>query len=156
VDGDHRGQLVGARDNNTRTDDEMRQVLDYALGGLDAFDLPDPMDPADARNPWRWNPAWMNAVWLRGVRDLLNWVLGEDYVSPLRKQFVVRPPVTDLAIAEEAAEEVASKGRPGGVPVDLQDQAPQYGEAIQTTIHWIRGEVATGPVDHHSCAPYAG
>ena len=38
----------------------------------------------------------MNAAWLQGVRDLLNWVLGDEYVSPLRNRFMVRPPLDPL------------------------------------------------------------
>lgn len=155
VDGDDRGQLVGARDDYARTDEEMRQVRDYALRGLEAFDLPDPMDPADARNPWRWEGAWMNAAWLRGVRDLLNWVLGEHDVSPLRSRFVVRPPLDELTFEDEAAQEIARQGRPGGVQVDSEVCTPQYGEAIQATIRWLRGEVTALLVGQDGCSPYA-
>ena len=155
VDGDNRGELVGTRGDYARTGEEMREVRDRALRGLETFDLPDPMDPADARNPWRWDPAWMNAAWLQGVRDLLNWVLGEHYVSPLRNRFMVRPPLDNLSIEEEASEEIARQGRPGGEPIDLEDHPPQYGEAIQTTIRWLRGEVTVPPVDRQGCGPYA-
>ena len=54
VDGDDRGELVGARGGYARTDEEIRQVLGYALAGLRACDLPEPMDPADAMRPGRW------------------------------------------------------------------------------------------------------
>jgi len=155
VDGDNRSQLVGASGDYTRTDDEMRRVRDQAIRRLETFDLPEPMDPAHASHPWRWDPAWMNAAWLRGVRDLLNWVLGDEYVSPLRNRFIVRPPLDYLAIEEEAAEEIARQGRPGGEPVDPDDRPPQYGEAIQATICWLRGEDTTPPVDHDGRGPYA-
>jgi len=155
VDGDNRSQFVGASGDYARTDEEMRRVRDQAIRGLETFDLPEPMDPADASHPWRWDPAWMNAAWLRGVRDLLNWALGDEYVSPLRNQFMVRPPLDYLAIEEGAAEEIARQGRPGGEPVDPDDRPPQYGEAIQATICWLRGEATTPPVDHHGCGPYA-
>ena len=155
VDGDNRGELVGTRGDYARTDEEMREVRDHALHGLEAFDLPESMDPADACNPWRWDLAWMNAAWLRGVRDLLNRVLGDEYVSPLRNRFMVRPPLDNLSIEEEASEEIARQGRPGGEPIDLEDHPPQYGEAIQTTIRWLRGEVTVPPVDRQGCGPYA-
>ena len=155
VDGDNPGELVGARGDYARTDEEMREVRDRALRGLEALDLPDPMDPADARDPWRWDPAWMNVAWLQGVRDLLNWVLGDKHVSPLRNRFVVRPALDYLTFEDEAAEEIAWQGRPGGVPVDPEDHPPQYGEAIQATIRWLRGDVATPPLDQHNCGPYA-
>ena len=111
------------------------------------------MDPA-GRNPWQWDPAWMNAAWLRGVRDLLNWVLGDEYTSPLCNRFIVRPPPDYLVFEEEAAEETAQQGRPGGEPVDPDDHPPQYGEAIQATIRWLRGEATSLPVNHGS-GPYA-
>ncbi len=155
VDGDNRGQLVGARGDYARTDDQMREVRDQALRGLEAFDLPDPMDPGDARNPWHWDPAWMNAAWLRGVRDLLNWVLGEHHVSPLRDQFVAWSPLDYLAIEEEASQEIARQGRLGGELVAPGNHPPQYGEAIQATIRWLCGEDTTPPVDHDGRGPYA-
>ena len=86
VDDDNRGRFIGARDDYARTDEDIRQVRDHARRGLETFDLPEPMDPADARNPWRWDASWMNAAWLRGVRDLLDWVLGERAASPLCRQ----------------------------------------------------------------------
>jgi hypothetical protein len=155
VDGDERGQFVGARGDYARTDEEIRQVRDLALRGLETFDLPGPMDPADARNPWLWDPAWMNAAWLRGVRDLLNWVLGDEHVSPLRNRLAVWPPLDYLAYEDEAAEEIARQGHPGGEPVDPEDHPPQYGEAIQATIRWLRGEDTTPPVGRNGCGTYA-
>jgi hypothetical protein len=109
------------------------------------------MDPGDARNPWHWDPAWMNAAWLQGVRDLLNWVLGDEYISPLRNRFMVRPPLDHLAFEEEAAEEMARQGRPGGEP---GDNPPQYGEAIQATVRWLRGKTAAPPISQHGQGPY--
>ena len=155
VDCDNRGRLIGARGDYARGDDEIRQVRDSAQRGLDAFDFPEPMDPADARNPWRWDPAWMNAAWLQGVRDLLIWVPGEHHVSPRRNQFVAWPPLDYLASGEEAAEEIARQGRPGCGPADPGNHPPQYGEAIQATIRWLRGEVTVPPVDRQGCGPYA-
>lgn len=75
---------------------KIRQVRDHAMGGLQAFDLPDPMDPDDAQYSRRWPADWMNAAWLRGVRDLLTWVLGESAASPLCQRTVGIP--TDYAL----------------------------------------------------------
>ena len=83
VDDENRGRFIGARDDYARTDDDIRQVRDHARRGLNAFDLPEPMYPADAVTPGSWEAGWMNAAWLRGVRDLLDWVLGERAASPL-------------------------------------------------------------------------
>src|ERR1022692_2575087 len=65
VDDENRGRFIGARDEYAHTDADIRQVRDNASRGLDACDLPDPMNPPDARNPWQWESRWMNAAWLR-------------------------------------------------------------------------------------------
>ena len=44
------------------------------------------MDPTDAFHPWQWPATWMHAACLRGVRDLLDWVLGERIISPFGQQ----------------------------------------------------------------------
>ena len=156
VDDDNRGRFVGARDDYARTDDDVRQVREYARHGLEACDLPDPMDPADARTPWQWDAAWMNAAWLRGVRDLLDWVLGERAASPLRRRLVGLPSTYDLTYEDGAAEDVILQGRPSGLPVDpAAYPPPQYGEGVQAAIQWLRGETTTPPVDQHGGGAYA-
>lgn len=40
----------------------------------------------------------MNAAWLRGVRDLLTWILGEHPTSPLCGRTVGMPTAYDLPI----------------------------------------------------------
>jgi hypothetical protein len=155
VDDDNRGRFIGARDDYARTDDTIRQVRDYAMRGLQAFDLPDPMDPDDAQQPWRWPASWMNAAWLRGVRDLLTWVLGESTASPLRQRAVGLPTAYDLTYEDAAADDVVTQGRPGGLPVDAPTYPPpQYGEGIQATIRWLRGEDTTPPISNEGCSPY--
>jgi hypothetical protein len=103
VDDDNRGRLIGARGDYARTDDDIRKTLNHALLGLKVFDLPEPMSPSDAENPWRWDATWMNAAWLRGVRDILAWVLGESPVSPLCQRTVGLPTTYDLTYEERAA-----------------------------------------------------
>jgi hypothetical protein len=156
VDDENRGRFIGARDDYARTDDDIRQVRDQARHGLEVCDLPDPMDPADARIPWQWDPLWMNAAWLRGVRDLLDWVLGDRPASPLRGRIVGLPTVYDLTYEDGAVDDVVQQGRPGGLPVDPDTYpAPQYGEGLQETIRWLRGETTMPPVDQHGCGAYA-
>jgi hypothetical protein len=156
VDDDNRGRFIGARDDYARTDDDIRQVRDHARHGLEACDLPDPMDPTDARTPWQWDAGWMNAAWLRGVRDLLDWVLGERAASPLRCRVVGLPTVYDLTYEDGAADDVVLQGRPAGLRVDPDAYPPpQYGEGLQGTIRWLRGETTTPPVDEHGCGVYA-
>ena len=155
VDDDNRGRLIGARGDYARTDDDIRQVLDHALLGLKTFDLPEQMSPSDAKHPWRWNAAWMNAAWLRGVRDILTWVLGEIPTSPLCQRTVGMPTTYDLTYEEAAADDIVLQGRPGGHPVDLATfPPPQYGEGIQAAISWLRGETTAPPADHNGHSPY--
>jgi hypothetical protein len=155
VDDDNRGRLVGARDNYARTDNDIRQVRDHARHGLEICDLPDPMDPADARNPWRWDAGWMNAAWLRGVRDLLDWVLGERAASPLRRRLVGLPSTYDLTYEDGAAEDVILQGRPSRVPVDpAAYPPPQYGEGVHAAVQWLRGETTTPPADQDGHGAY--
>ena len=47
------------------------------------------------------------------------------------------------------------QGRPGGLPVRPDTYPPpQYGEAIQVAIRWLRGEATTPPVDGLGRAAY--
>jgi len=155
VDDDNRGRFIGARDDYARTDAHIRQVRDQARRALDAFDLPEPMDPDDAMNPWRWPAAWMNAAWLRGVHDLLDWVLGDRPAAPLSAQTIRLPSLYDLTYEEAAADDVVQQGRPGGEPVDpARHPPPEYGEAVQAVIRWLRGQTTTPPIDHHGHSPY--
>jgi hypothetical protein len=147
VDDDNRGRFIGARDDYARTDEQIRQVRDHVRQDLEKLDLPDPMEPADARNPWRWSASWMHAAWLHGVRDLLGWVLGDRPTSPFGQQVAGLPTIHDLEYEDLQADEVASQGRRGGVVVDPNAYPPpQYGEAIQASIRWLRGEVTSSPV----------
>jgi hypothetical protein len=156
LEDDNRGRFIGARGDYARTDDEIRQVRDNALLGLKARDLPDAMPPSLARHPWRWDAEWMNAAWLRGVRDLLTWVLGAHDASPLCHRAVGMPTTHDLTYEEAAADPVILQGRPGGIPVDpITYPPPQYGEGLQATIAWLRGETTATPVDSNGQSSYA-
>jgi hypothetical protein len=156
VDDENRGRFIGARDDYARTDADIRQVRDNARRGLQACDLPDHMDPADAHNPWHWDATWMNAAWLRGVRDLLDWVLGERSASPLCGRTVGLPTAYDLTYEDAAAVDVALQGRPAGLPVDPDTYPPpQYGEGLRTAIRWLRGQHTSPPADQHGCGAYA-
>src|SRR5262249_7676185 len=119
------------------------------------FDLPDQIDPADATTPWRWDASWMNAAWHRGVCDLLSWVLGNSTISPLTQRQVRWPGVYELTYEESAASDVVAQGRPGMPPANPRRYPPpQYGEAIQATITWLRGESTIPPAGRNGEAPY--
>jgi hypothetical protein len=155
VDDDNCGRLIGARGDYARTDDDIRQVLDHALLGLKTFDLPELMSPSAAKHPWRWNAAWMNAAWLRGVRDVLTWILGETPTSPLRQRTVGLPTTYDLTYEEATAADIVLQGRPGGHPVDpAAYPPPQYGEGVQAAICWLRGQTTAPPMDRNGHSPY--
>ena len=90
----------------------------------------------------------MHATWLRGVRDLLDWILGDRVTSPLGQQVAGLPTVHDLEHEDLQADDVASQGRLGGVIVDPDAYPPpQYAEAIQQSIRWLRGEATNGPAE---------
>ncbi len=112
VHADNRGRFIGARGDYVRTDDEMRLLRDLTRDALQHADVPDPMSASDARHPWRWEPGWMNAAWLRGVRDLLDWVLGESPAAPLGGQTVGLPSTSHLHHEDAAANLVVLQGRP--------------------------------------------
>jgi hypothetical protein len=155
VDDDNRGRFIGARDDYARTDEQVRVVCDRATHRLEAFDLLEPMDPADALNPWQWPAAWMNAAWLRGVRDLLDWVLADLATSPPGQQVPGLPTASDLDQEDLEANDVVSQGRLGGTVVEPQAYPPpQYGEAIQATTRWLRGEAVVSPVDQAAYEAY--
>jgi hypothetical protein len=155
LDDENRGRFISARDDYARTDEQIREVRDHARHGLETCDLPEPMDRAEALNPWRWPATWMNAAWLRGVRDLLEWVLGERIISPFGQQTDDLPESRDLDYEELKADGVAMQGRPGGSVVAPEIYPPpQYGEGIQATIRWLRGDATVTPVDQTGCSPY--
>jgi hypothetical protein len=155
VDDGNRGRLIGARGGLARTDADIHRVREHALLGLKAFDLPEPLSAAAARHPWRWDAAWMNAAWLRGVRDLLGWVLGEAAESPLGQPAASPPSRPELTRETAAADDVVLQGRPGGLRVDpVRYPPPQYGEGLQAAVRWLRGEATAPPVDAAGRGPY--
>ena len=156
LDDEQRGRFTGARDDYARTGAEIRQVRDAAARCLAGSGLPDRMEPADAADPWRQDPAWVSAAWQRGVRDLLDWVLGGRPDGPLTGIAAGMPAVRDLSYEESASADVTAEGRSGGKPAGAAAcPPPQYGEAIQATIAWLRGESRDQPVDRHGTGPYS-
>jgi hypothetical protein len=140
VDDDNRGRFIGARDDYARTDEQIREARDHARRGLETCKRPEPMDPADALNPWRWAAPAMNAAWLTGVCDILEWILGERPESPFGQRLATLPTAPDLDYEGLTADEVILQGRPGGTSVDPEAYpSPQYGGAILATIQWLLG-----------------
>ena len=146
ADCENRGQLIGARGDYAHTDREIRHVRELAQRGLDACELPDAIYPTNARSHWQQNPGRMNAAWLNGVRDLIDWVLGDRDVSPLSGRTLTKPLLQELDLEDEAAEEIAHQGRTRGTPVEVSVSLRQYGEGAQAAIHWLRGETTAIPI----------
>jgi hypothetical protein len=153
VDRDNRGQLIGARDDYARTDDEIRHLRDSAQRGLEALGPCGTTDPGNTRNPWQQNPARMNAAWFRGIRDLLEWVLGDRPTAPLSGRTIHRPTIYDLGYEESAAQEVIRESGQGHHLADPDSLPPHWGEAIQATIHWLRGEITSVPGGPYDGSP---
>jgi hypothetical protein len=87
----------------------------------------------------------MNTTWLRAVRDLLDWVLGDRSTAPLSGRTVNPPTAYKLTHEESIADDIIQQGRPDGLPTDLTTHPPpQYGEAIHATVRWLRGETTAG------------
>lgn len=150
-----RGRFTGARDDYAHTDEEIRQVRDRARRELGESGISEPTDPDDARRPWRSGSTWMNAAWLRGVRDLLDWVLGDRDTSPLLGETKAWPALHELTFEDEAAEAIIRQGRSAGGPVNPDAYSPpQYGEAIQVTVRWLPGETTTPPLDSSNRGAY--
>ena len=146
ADCDNRGELIGARGDYVRSDDEIRHVRDSAERSLEAIGLPNPMAPDEARKAWRLNAVSMDAAWLRGVRDLLDWVLGDCASAPLSKLAIAQPTAYDLSYEDSAAGDIIMRGGPNGHRAGLaRYQPPQYAEAVQASIRWLRGESTLVP-----------
>ena len=58
------------------SDAEMRRVLGLARAGIARYGFGEELHPEDLARPWG-NARWQDNAWLRGVRDLLEWVLGD-------------------------------------------------------------------------------
>jgi len=152
VDSESRGQFIGARDDYARTDNEIRRVRNHALRGLRSAEAPGGVGLDDLSHQ---DASQMKAAWLRGIRDQLDWVLGDRPDSPLCRRTVGLPTVYDLTYEESAASEIAIGGSRGRVAADpAHCFRPQYGEAIVAAILWLRGEGTVPPVDQAGRGPY--
>ena len=114
---DNRGGLIGARDDYARTDAQIRHIRDYAVRGLDAFDLLDPMDPRGRGGSWRWRPEWMNAAWLtRRPRPARLGPRRPPHRTTVWPRPWTRPTHYDLTHEEDIAADIILQGRPPLTP----------------------------------------
>jgi hypothetical protein len=155
VDSENRGQLIGARDDYARTDNEIRRVRDHALQGLHDLHSVEIPDRVGLDDPIQREDSQVRVAWLRGIRDQLDWVLGDRPDSPLCHRIASLPTVYDLTYEEIAASEIAIDSRLGRIARDrARCLPPQYGEAIVAAIQWLRGEGTIPPVDQAGSGPY--
>ena len=59
-------------------------------------------------------PGWMNAAWLRGVHDLLDWVLGDRPAAPLSDAPPACPPCTTSPTKKQPQTTWSSKAGQAG------------------------------------------
>ena len=138
-----RGRFIGARDDYARDDAEIRRVRDVARAAAGGGRVAS----RDADDPGRFSSAWRQsreAGWESGVRDVLEWVLGDRSTGPLSAVAARMPAVGDLSYEESAAADMIARG-----------ELARYGEAVQATIAWLRGETTIRPVDRLGNGPYS-
>jgi hypothetical protein len=174
----NRGRYVGARLYLARTDDQLRQVQGWALHGLHEHgDLPSNLSLSQAEHPWRWPKTWMNAAWLRGTIAYLDWILGDQAITPVtwddapvrqhphadprviagqREKFGVAAGRWDIEDEVSVHAYCAmQQGREGQEPAEpTRWPPPQWCEAVVQAHDWATGEDAKPPADHHGCGDY--
>lgn len=139
------------QDGWAREDVEIRRVLELARAGIARYGFGEELHPEDLARPWG-NGRWMDNAWLRGVRDLLEWVAGEVAYGPLRGTPAARPTPCEVYADTADIDEIMRQGsrcpvRPGWPP-------PQSGEAMDATVHWLEGETDVPPVCEHALGAY--
>jgi hypothetical protein len=146
VDDDNRGRFIGARDDFARTDADIR--LARAQHDLVAPGLADTAAPSELAGGEKADEYRADSAWPQGINDLLGWVLGDRPDSPLTHRVTGLPVARDLSFEEDAAEDLIARRDYRGVRPDAGSgrcQLPEYGEAVQVAIQWLRGEVTELP-----------
>ncbi len=133
------------------SDAEIRRVLELPGAGMARYGCGEKLPPADLARPWG-NARWQDNAWLRGVCDLLEWVLGERACGPLRGTPTARPTPYDVYADLSDIDEIMQQGsrcpvRPGWPP-------PQSGEAMDATVRWLDGDTDIPPVCVHGLGAY--
>ncbi len=133
-------------------DAEIRRVLELARAGVARYGYGEELHPEDLARPWAQPGAWKDNAWLRGVRDLLEWVAGDVTCGPLRGTPAARPTPWDVYADTSGIDEIMRQGsrcpvRPGWPP-------PQSGEAMNATVHWLDSKTDVLPVCEHALGAY--
>jgi len=134
-----------AAEGYARTDDEIRQVLDLARAGLHRYGYGKQLHPEDLARPWAQAGTWKDNAWLSGVRDLLEWVLGERTDGPLSgHEPGHRATLDDLDEDLADIDDAMDQGK--YTPPDPGWPPPQAVEAMNHTLAWLQGEYPIPPV----------
>lgn len=129
-------------DDCVRTDEEVRQVLGYARAGIKRYGYGEELHPDDLARPWG-NARWQDNAWLRGVRDVLEWLAGDVACGPMRGTPAARPTLTDIYNDLSDVDEVMMQG--SRIRVRAGWPPPQTGEAWDATLKWLQGRQDWAP-----------
>jgi hypothetical protein len=128
-----------------RSDEDIRRVLALARRGIARYGYGEDLHPDDLAGPWRTSGPWQDNAWLRGVRDLLEWVLGERACGPVTGYRAAgdRPTMMELYGDTPNIDELMLQGarrrvEPGWIP-------PQSAEAMEATLDWLDGTTDEEP-----------
>jgi hypothetical protein len=134
-----------------RTDDEIRRVLHFARAGIARYGFGEELHPDDLARPWG-NGRWQDNAWLRGVRDVLEWVIGDRGTGPLAGTVAAasRATFSDLCRDLGNRDEVMMQG--SRIPVRPGWPPPQSAEAMDATLDWLCGAADEPPATEHGGA----
>jgi hypothetical protein len=130
-----------------RTDEEIRRVLAYARAGIARYGFGEHLSAADLARPWG-NGRWQDNAWLRGVRDILAWYLGDVTTGPvlhLEREHPTLPEIygdVHYRLRSAMFQGVRIPVVPGWPP-------PQSAEAWEHTLEWLQGRTDEPPATPH-------
>jgi hypothetical protein len=135
-----------AAEGVVRTDEEIRRVLEHARNGITRYGFGEDLHPADLAQPWG-NARWQDNAWLRGVRDVLAWLLGDVTTGPMTGARTAQPTLTDIYDDLADMDEIMQQG--SRIPVRPGWPPPQTGEAWDATLDWLQGRQDWAPACEH-------
>jgi hypothetical protein len=145
---------AAVREGFRRTDEDMRRVRDLARAGIERYGLGE-LHPDDLARPLATPGDWKDYAWLTGVRDLLDWLLGDREIGPLgHTRAEGLPSRDDLADELDDLDEAQRQG--SSFPVNPNWPPPQAAEAMGHTRAWLTGRTSEAPVcSRHALGFYA-
>ena len=129
-----------------RTDEEIRQVLAHARAGIARYGFGEHLSAQDLARPWG-NADWQDNAWLRGVRDILAWYLGEVTTGPMRGLERAHPDLPEIyGDVHSKMSFVMAQGMRR--PVEPGWPPPQSAEAWEHTLLWLQGRQYAPACEH--------